>query len=177
MRTASVLILFAALEAACSSGGPLTTTATSTDAVTVPRPFVQLIESRWKGASVAARTTSPCSPGPETPAADAQRAYLAGDFDGDGTTDVAVPVKRDDGLHVVAGFQHTYDYTVIDVTETADASADRFTVRPRGMLYKVPGSDVDYYFGADTIVLSPCGGAPTAYLWTGTGFDPRPLAK
>jgi hypothetical protein len=177
VRTAFVLIVLAALEAACSSGGPLKPTATSTDSVTVPKAFVQHLESRWKGASVAARATSPCSPGSETSGADAQRAYLAGDFDGDGARDVAAPVKRDDGLHVVAGLRHTYDYTVIDVTEKADASADRFTVRPRGTLYKVPGSDVDYYFGADTIVLTPCGGTPTAYLWTGMGFDPRPLAN
>ena len=100
----------------------------------------------------------------------------AGDFDGDGFKDVVAPVKRDDGLHLVAGLHHTYEYTVVDVTGRTDAAVDRFTVRPRGTRYEVPDSDVDYYFGADTIVLTPCGGTPTAFLWNGTGFDPQPLA-
>lgn len=180
MRIASVLVLFAAIEAACSSGGPLNVRATDTDSATVPRPFIQHVASQWKGATVTARAASPCAPstsGSGTVAADAPRAFLAGDFDGDGANDVAAPVQRADGIHLVAGLQHTYGYTVLDVTDKADASADRFTVRTRGSMYKVPGSDVDYYFGTDTIVLVPCSGTPTAYLWNGQGFDAQPLAK
>jgi hypothetical protein len=180
VRTVTILVVLAALEAACSSGGPLKAAATNADPASAPKPFVQHIESQWKGASVTTRATAPCAATPsesETTKTDSQGAFLSGDFDGDGAKDVAAPVKRADGLHIVAGLQHTYDYTVMDVTEKPDASADRFTVRPRGARYSVPGSDVDYYFGADTIVVAPCGGAPTAYIWTGMGFDPQPLAR
>lgn len=176
MRTASALILLATLEAACSSGGPL-----KVSDATLPKPFVSHVESQWTGASVVPRATSPCAPaaasGSSTQAVDAPAAFVTGDFDGDGFSDVAAPVKRGDGLHVVAGLRHTYEYTMMDVIGKPDESADRLTVRPRGTLYKVPGSDVDYYFGADTIVLAPCSGSPTAFLWTGSSFDPRPLAK
>jgi hypothetical protein len=46
-------------------------------------------------------------------------------------------------------------------------------VRPRGMRYAIPGSIVDYYFSADTIVVSPCNGTPTAHIWNGTTFRLR----
>jgi len=183
VRTVPVLILFAVLQSACSSGGALSPKATSTDSGTPPKPFVDHVESQWKGASLAARSTTSCSPSATASAAvtstttDAQAALVAGDFDGDGAKDVAAAVKRDDGLHVVVGLQHTYDYEVVDVTDKADPSADRVTVRARGTRYTLPDSDVDYYFGADTIVLTPCGAKPTAYLWNGEGFEAQPLAQ
>jgi hypothetical protein len=136
-----------------------------------------MVEARWRGARLESRTTAACAPGSEAPGADTSRTYLIGDFDGDGAEDVAAPVKRDDGVHLVAGLRHTYDYTVVDVVEAADPSAARFVVRPRGARYTLPGSEVDYYFGADTIVAAPCGAAPTAYVWNGTGFEPRALAQ
>ncbi len=180
MRTASALILLATLEAACSSGGPLKVGGANADPTTLPKSFAGHIESQWKGASVVARVTSPCAPASASgsgPQAVDAAAFVTGDFDGDGFSDVAAPVKRGDGLHVVAGLRHTYEYTVMDVIGKPDDAADRLTVRPRGTLYKVPGSDVDYYFGADTIVLAPCSESPTAFLWTGSSFDPQPLAK
>jgi hypothetical protein len=136
-----------------------------------------MVEARWRGARLESRTASACSPGSEASDVDTSRTYLTGDFDGDGAEDVAAAVTRDDGVHLVAGLRHTYGYTVVDVIEAADASASRSGVRPRGTRYKLPDSDVDYYFGADTIVAAPCGAAPTAYLWNGTGFEPRPLAQ
>ncbi|MEO8483731.1 MAG: hypothetical protein ABI634_16090 [Acidobacteriota bacterium] len=181
MRIASILVLLAVMQAACSSGGPLNATAARIDAAGVPKPFVANVEAQWKNAAVAPRATAPCAAAPaastRSAGSAAQQAFIAGDFDGDGASDVAAPVKRDDGLHLVVGLQHTYDYSVVDVTDKPDASFDRVTVRPRGALYNVPGSDVDYYFGVDTLVVTPCGGSPTAYLWNGAGFEAQPLAQ
>jgi hypothetical protein len=176
VRTAYALAVFAAVTAACSTGGPLTARHTRTESTAPPKPFVEHLAAQWKGAALSARATAACDQS-GSPAQNAGAAFVSGDFDGDGIEDVAAPVKRDDGLHVVAGLQHTYDYAVVDVTDKPDESADRVTVRPRGTMYNVPDSGVDYYFGTDTLVLEPCGKAPTAYLWNGEAFEPQTLAK
>jgi hypothetical protein len=163
--SALILLVFAS---ACSTGAPLSGKATQATPAGPPKPFVDAIQAQWSGARVAA-LDAPCVNGTET------AAHVTGDFDGDGATDVAVPVRRSDGVHLVAGLLHTYGYTVMDVAPSIAGST--LAVRPRGMRYATPGSIVDYYFSADTIVVSPCNGTPTAYTWNGTAFQAQPLAK
>jgi hypothetical protein len=176
VRNALAWIILAAGTAACSTGSPLKPQAAAASPDAAPKPFVQNIKAAWKNASLVVPDTAACTPAASATAAGSSP-VVSGDFDGDGATDVAAPVKRDDGLHVVAGLRHTYDYKVVDVLDKADTAAERLAVRPRGALYNLPGSDVDYYFGTDTLVIAPCDGSPTAYLWNGQGFDPQPLAK
>jgi hypothetical protein len=167
VRRVSALLLFA-FASACSTGAPLSTKAIQATPAGPPSPFVDAVKARWSGARVAA-LDAPCANGTETPA------YITGDFDGDGATDVAAPVRRSDGVHLVAGLLHTYGYAVMDVVPSIAGST--LSVRPRGMRYGLPGSIVDYYFSADTIVVSPCDGTPTAHIWNGTSFQAQPLAK
>ncbi len=167
MRRFSALILLA-FASACSTGGPLPPKATQATPAGPPNPFVDAVKARWSGARVAA-LDAPCVNGAETPA------YVTGDFDGDGATDVAAPIRQADGVHLVAGLLHTYGYTVMDVVPSIAGST--LAVRPRGMRYAIPGSIVDYYFSADTIVVSPCNGTPTAHIWNGTTFQAQALAK
>jgi hypothetical protein len=129
---------------------------------------VGAVKTQWSGARVAT-VDAPCANGTDTPA------YVTGDFDGDGATDVIAPIRRSDGVHLVAGLLHTYGYAVTEVVPSVAGST--LSVRPRGMRYAIPGSIVDYYFSADTIVVSPCNGTPTAYIWNGTSFQAQPLAK
>ena len=98
---------------------------------------------------------------------------MAGDFDGDGVQDLALRVQRGDGVHIVAAFVHTYVYVLQDVV--GNAASSMLSVRPRGALYRVPDSVVDHYLGADTLVLTPCGQPPVAYIWTGASFTPQPI--
>jgi hypothetical protein len=167
VRRVSALLLLA-FASACSTGAPLSSKATHATPAGPPSPFVNAVKARWSGARVAA-LDAPCANGTETPA------YVTGDFDGDGAADVAAPIRQSDGVHLVAGLLHTYGYAVMDVVPSIAGST--LSVRPRGMRYAIPGSIVDYYFSADTIVVSPCNGAPTAHIWNGTSFQPQALAK
>jgi hypothetical protein len=167
VRRVSALLLLA-FASACSTGAPLSSKATQATPAGPPSPFVNAVKARWSGARVAA-LDAPCANGTETPA------YVTGDFDGDGAADVAAPIRQADGVHLVAGLLHTYGYAVMDVVPSIAGST--LSVRPRGMRYAIPGSIVDYYFSADTIVVSPCNGTPTAHIWNGTSFQPQALAK
>lgn len=167
MRRVSALLLFA-FASACSTGAPLSTNAIQATPAGPPSPFADAVKAQWPGARVAT-LDAPCANGTDAPA------YVTGDFDGDGATDVIAPIRRSDGVHLVAGLLHTYGYAVTEVVPSIAGST--LSVRPRGMRYAIPGSIVDYYFSADTIVVSPCNGTPTAYIWNGTSFQAQPLAK
>jgi hypothetical protein len=167
VRRVSALLLFA-FASACSTGAPLSTNAIQATPAGPPSPFADAVKAQWPGARVAT-LDAPCANGTDAPA------YVTGDFDGDGATDVIAPIRRSDGVHLVAGLLHTYGYAVTEVVPSIAGST--LSVRPRGMRYAIPGSIVDYYFSADTIVVSPRNGTPTAYIWNGTSFQAQPLAK
>lgn len=171
MRRVPVLLLLFAIQAACSSQtAPLSARAVQPQSDAPPKPFVSTVESEWKGAKV-----EPSAIGGSC--GQSGSAFVTGDFDGDGAPDVVAPVKRSDGIHLVAGLLHTYDYGLVDVTGAAGVDGESLSVRKHGVEYHVPGSQADFYFGEDTVVLTPCGKTPTAYLWDGTKFEAQPLVQ
>jgi hypothetical protein len=167
-------LFLVALETGCAWGRSKPLTIVDAAAATAPpSTVVSLIESTWPDAKVTDAGTGPaCPSAPADPAAP----VLAGDFNGDGTADVAVRVQRADGLHLATGMHQTYAYVVVDVGLLADPSSG-IAVRPKGATYMVPDTAIDSYFGADTLVVTPCGKPPTAYLWNGSAFTPQVISK
>jgi hypothetical protein len=170
VRRVLFVVSVLSLGIGCSSGGPLSATTGAEGASSgVPHAVLAQVESQWRGAKVL--TTGPEGAACTGLTADQAAASMKGDFNGDGSMDVALRVRRADGVHVVAAFFETYRYRLTDVAR--DAGGVQFSIRRRGSTYRTPDSIVDHYFSADTLVLTPCGQPPTAYIWSGGSFLPQ----
>jgi hypothetical protein len=167
VRRLSFLVAVLMVEFACSSGGALKPVTSAGASPAVPRAIVNQIKDTWTGAKVL--TTGPDGPACAGQTAEQAAPSMAGDFNGDGSMDLAVRVQRADGVHIVAALFETFNYKLTDVA--SDAGSSQFSMRKRGSTYRQPDSVVDHYFGADTLVLTPCGQLPTAYIWDGNSFQ------
>jgi hypothetical protein len=170
----TVLLLTGVLMAS-ACGARATRLPTPPTGSTLPRNLTRLVASRWRGARVempAAATTCAASNG----ASAATQPFTTGDFDGDGSTDVALWAVTPEGPHLAVAIARLGGYTLHEVAPAAGPAVGPISIRPRAARYRRAGSTMDWYFGADTLVVSPCGAAPVAYLWTGFGFDPVALA-
>jgi len=132
------------------------------------------VTRHWKGATLAAVPHPAAACGNR---GDTTGPVVTGDLNADGTADVALIIQTHDGLKVVAALTQTYDYALTDVASTIDLTNAVLSIRRRGEAYRVPEVALDKYLSADTIVVTPCGQPPTAYLWTGLSFRPEPLAS
>jgi hypothetical protein len=142
---------------------------------TLPPSLTRLVAARWSGARVETPTpAASCTP-PDGARA-AARPFTTGDFNGDGATDVALWAVTPQGPHLAVAIARLGGYTLHEVTAAAAPAVGPISTRSRAERYHRAGSTMDWYFGADTLVVSPCGAAPVAYLWTGFGFDPVALA-
>ena len=167
------LLLLGGLAAGCASG-PLPAASVRPGMGTPPPAVLQAVTHRWKGAALA--TVPPAAPACAG-RGDSPSPVVTGDFNGDGGADVALIIQTQDGLKVVAALLQTYDYALTDVASTIDLTNAVLSIRRHGEAYRVPDVAVDNYLAADTIVVTPCGQQPTAYLWTGQNFSPQPLAS
>jgi hypothetical protein len=139
--------------------------------VNVPSTVLNEVKARWPGASIAGGPACPGSTGPAMPAA------LHADLNGDLAPDLVLRVEGGGTAHLVAGINRLDAAPlVIDITGNAGLPTSTLTIEPRGTRYMREGSGLDLYFGAETVVLTSCDGARTAYTWTGSGFESTRLA-
>jgi hypothetical protein len=128
------------------------------------------VRDRLKGAQVVTAPPSACTPTTDG----GSSAVLTGDLNGDGRVDyafsVATPDKR---IHVVAALTRLDDFDLVDVS-VPDQSAAPAAVVKRGAPYRETADGIELFFGTDTLTAG-CGSGRTAYFWTGSVFDPRPV--
>jgi hypothetical protein len=97
--------------------------------------------------------------------------FVRGDLNGDGQPDLALAIKTDTGVHLVAIFERSTDSTAVDVDSMGQTAADGGVgIQPRGSSFKNPDDGLEDYFTADTLVVSRCGQPRTLYFWSGLGF-------
>lgn len=167
---ATTVLLWAGVLAAGCGGVNLSPVTIPNSNVTVPKRVRQLVRDQWRGARIAADAAAggACSIQASPP-------VVTGDFDGDGTPDYIVRVVAADGVHLAAALARLRDFKLVDVSGSTAVPAGALQVMPRGQEYHQADSLVDFYFGVDTVTVTPCGGAPTAYFWKGAAFEPATI--
>jgi hypothetical protein len=129
-----------------------------------PSALRDFVADRWPRGQIAA-ATAPCVPS-------ATPAFVSGDFNGDGLTDIAARVSTPEGAHLVHAIARLGDFAFYAVPLDGDLATGQLGLRKRGEKY-LPESGVSDYLGADTPTVTPCGQQPTAFFSTGSGIDPR----
>ena len=168
-----VAILGMAVMMAACGGRQGSVTVPGLPGVAIPRAVAAQLASRFgdwqivgpgtEAAPCASRFTEP--PGP----------IATGDFNGDGTTDVALQVSAGDGRHVVAAFARLDgEYVLADVTAAPDAGGVLGVERKAGP-FRYDADGLIFYYSLDTISFGPCGQPQMAYFWGGTSFQGRPV--
>jgi hypothetical protein len=168
------LLVAGVLMASACGATPATQLPAPPTGSTLPSSLTKIVAARWKGARIEAPAAqSGCASTTSTTAA---QPFTTGDFDGDGATDVAFWAVATDGPHLAVAIARLGGYSLREITLASPPVVGSISTRPRATRYHRGGSPMDWYFGTDTLVVTPCGAAPVAYLWTGFGFDPVALA-
>ncbi len=110
---------------------------------------------------------------PQAPCAGktAPASAVQGDFNSDGQTDVALTIKTDKGVRLVAVLQRTGGSIVVDIDGLGTGAAEGApAIGERGSSFANPESRLKDVYSADTLLVTRCAGPSSAYLWTGLGF-------
>jgi hypothetical protein len=165
------------LTIACG-GAAIRVTTLSPTVRDIPEGLVEFSNRRWPGARVPAPLSSLDALCAGTPAG-VPDGIAAGDLNGDGLTDLVVRVEGGGAggagteAHLVAAVTHIEDFAYYDAAIPSEQRGAALSIRRRGQEFVSAAGFTDY-FSADTPVLS-CGDSVTAYFWTGSGLEPRPI--
>lgn len=165
-----VMLGTAVLTVACA-GGRGSVSVSSVPGVTIPRAVAQALSDRWDDWQVVApgAEAAPCA----GRFSDPPSAVATGDWNGDGTTDLAVQIAASDGRRVVAAFARLDgEYHIAEVTPVPDTGGV-LGVERRAGAYRHQADGAVFYYGLDTIAFGACNQPEMAYFWTGTSFDGR----
>jgi hypothetical protein len=139
--------------------------------VTIPRAVASAVSARWDDWQIVA-------PGAEAAQcasrfSDPPSAVATGDWNGDGTTDLAFQITAPDGQRIVAAFARLDgEYLVFEVTPVPDSGGVLGVERKAGP-YRHQADGVVHYYSLDTIAFGACTQPEMAYFWNGTTFDAR----
>ena len=173
MKTA--LLVAGVLMASACAATPATQLPAPPTGSTLPSSLTKIVAARWKGAHIDAPPAQAGCASPAGASATAAPLLVTGDFDGDGSTDVAFWAVAPDGPHLAVAIARLGGYALHEIALANPPTIGSISTRPRATRYRRADSPMDWYFGTDTLVVTPCGAAPVAYLWTGFGFDPVAL--
>jgi hypothetical protein len=167
----AVGILIACVASACaSSGAPVAVP--GTDEASIPRAALDALRDRWDGVQLGRAGPVSCGSaavGPEPP-------LVSGDWNGDGTTDLALWVRTGELSRLVAVFARGgSEYLALEVGEPEVLVTSRLEIMRRASLFRTPALNVDAYLALDTVVSRDCDGSRTAWFWSGDGFRARAL--
>lgn len=161
------------LAAACASATSPVALPGDSDA-TITRGAVRALQSHWSGVELGSSRSATC---PTT--SGAPTTLVRGDINGDGLEDVVVWVTVN-GTPRLAALLARLDgrYTVVEVGgDQVGGAPVMLELGRRGSGYRPAAMAIDFFFGADTVVLRGCDGARTAWFWTGDAFQAQPLAN
>ena len=170
MTVRIVLVVVATILSACGSRGPVAVPGAPD--VMIPAPVAEQLNRRWSGWQIvpaAPADAAACQSRFSEPSG----TVVTGDWNGDGTTDLAFQIATSDGRRVIAAFERLDgEYLVADVTE-APATGGVLGVERKASAYRTQPDGVAFYFGLDTIAFGSCAEPERAYFWTGTAFEGR----
>ena len=166
-----IVMLGAVVLMAACSGGRGAVSVPGVPGVTIPRAVASAVSDRWDDWQIVA-------PGAEAAQcasrfSDPPSAVATGDWNGDGTTDLAFQIAAPDGRRIVAAFARLDgEYLVFEVTPVPDTGGVLGVERKAGP-YRHQADGVVHYYSLDTIAFGACNQPETAYFWNGTTFDGR----
>jgi hypothetical protein len=166
-----IVMLGAAILTAACAGSRGTVAVPGVPGATIPRAVASALSDRWDDWQIVA-------PGAEAAAcasrfSDPPAAVATGDWNGDGTADLAFQITAPDGRRVVAAFARLDgEYVVSEVTPVPDAGGVLGVERRAGS-YRHQADGAVYYFSLDTLAFGACNQPEMAYFWTGTAFEGR----
>lgn len=167
-----ILMSLPALTAACASADRPVALPGEGDAA-ITRGAVRALRSHWSGVELGSSrsATCPTTSGAPTP-------LVRGDINGDGFDDIVLWVTVG-GTPRLAALLARLDgeYSVVEVGDVQAGAPVTLELGRRGTVYRPAAMAIDFFFGADTIVLRECDGARMAWFWTGDAFQPQPLAN
>jgi hypothetical protein len=172
MRVLGLVMGLVSSAAGCGSGyvavqGPA-------GAIDVPADVLDRIRVRVPGAEPT--PGAGCAGGSAAGASQAAApGVLTADVNGDDIQDVVLRVENGaPRLFASFGRLDQETVTLIEITGQEGLAPGGILIRPKGTKYlreEWPG--LDFYFSADTVVVAGCDGTETAYVWTGTVFEPQ----
>lgn len=165
------LLLAIAIVAALLPATPAAQGAAATT-IDLRKSVLKALDKRWKSWTLAPLTCrNDGQPG-------AAAAIVNGDYNSDGNMDAAFAVATDNGSRLVVALNRIEDVEIYDVDALPADGAVSVQLRKRGTKYFRKGINVDQYFGADALAVSPCAGSGdvAAYSFTGTGFRREVIA-
>jgi hypothetical protein len=170
MTVRILLAVVATTLSACGSRGPVAIPGAPD--LMIPGAVAQQLDQRWSGWQVvpaAPAEASACRSRFSEPSS----TVVTGDWNGDGTTDLAFQIATSDGRRVVAVFERLDgEYLIAEVTAAPDTSGV-LGVERKASAYRTQPDGVTFYYGLDTIAFGACAEPERAYFWTGTTFEGR----
>ena len=100
---------------------------------------------------------------------------IKGDFDGDGTQDVAVMITVNGTPHLAVVLSRATAPAVYELALPAGGLSQALALHKRGARYRTATATVDDYLVADTLGTDACGAAGEIWLWSGDNFKRLPL--
>jgi hypothetical protein len=98
------------------------------------------------------------------------------DVNNDGFGDWAMQIQSDANVKLVVAVGWLQDFHLYEIDSTPGSNATRaLSMVHRGSSFMNPTNLVQDFYSNDSIVATPCGGAPTVYRWNGDGFTPLVL--
>ncbi len=170
MRMRIVMLGAAVLTAACaSSRGPVSVP--GVPGVTIPRAVARALSDRWDDWRIVApgADAAQCASRFSDPPA----AVASGDWNGDGSADLAFHITSADGPRVVAAFARLDGAYLLAEVAAAPGSGGVLGVKRKAGAYRHEADGLVFYYSLDTIAFGACNQPEMVYFWNGTGFDGR----
>lgn len=138
--------------------------------VTIPAAVKDALNARWDDWQIVppAADAAACASRFDSPPA----AVATGDWNGDGTVDVAFQISSPEGRRIVAALQRIDGYTLTEVSPVKEADGV-LGVKRRGKSYRQDDKGIEHFYSLNTLAFGPCNQPETAYFWNGSGFDAR----
>ena len=139
--------------------------------VTIPSVVKNALDAQWGGWQIVTpgAEAAPCASRFDRPPV----AVATGDWNGDGTDDLAFQIAAPDGRRIVVAFARLDGaYVLREVSAVQDAGGV-LGVKRRARSYRQQADGIEFFYSLDTLAFGPCDQPETVYFWNGTAFEGR----
>jgi hypothetical protein len=178
-RTAQTLIFLGACILAATSlasarqqapAAPAAQTAPAAAApLAPPKQLAKLLEKQyghWQVAPISGGSDG-CAAAAKTPSP----SVVNLDVNDDGFGDWAMEIQAGANVKFVIAVGWLQDFHLYEIDSAAGSTATRaLTMVHRGTSFTNPVTQLQDFYSNDSVLATPCTGAPTVYRWNGNGF-------